>query len=135
MHKYFELKLCLNNSQNRSYLSSTNLDRNKMAKTADKIELVLKVLLMASLLCCVVLCCVVLCCVVLCVVLCCVVLCVVLQFVLYFGITHEKLIPFSRRGFNFPCVIRKYAKFANFTGLYFLHFTTFPHQTLHCNKL
>ena len=33
-------------------------------------------------------------------------------------------------GISFPCVIQKNTKFANFTGLYFLHFTAFGNQAL-----
>ena len=49
----------------------------------------------------------------------------------YFCITHGKFIPISRKRYiNFPRVIQKCTKFANFAGLYFPHFKTFCDQTL-----
>ena len=39
--------------------------------------------------------------------------------------------PVEKRLSILRCLILKYTKFANFTGVYFSHFTTFPNQTLH----
>ena len=48
----------------------------------------------------------------------------------YFCITHGKLIPTSRKRYQFSVRNTKDTKFANFTGLYFPHSTTFRDQTL-----
>ena len=42
-----------------------------------------------------------------------------------FVLRTENSYQYREKGINFSCVIQKDTKFANFTGLYFSHFTTF----------
>ena len=54
-----------------------------------------------------------------------------LQMLYTFVLRAENLYPYRENGLNFPYVIQKYTKFANFTGSYFSYFTTFRNQALH----
>ena len=53
-----------------------------------------------------------------------------LQILYTFVLRAENRYRFLDSGISFPRVMQKYTKFANFVGLYFLHFTTFRNQTL-----
>ena len=44
-----------------------------------------------------------------------------------FVLCTEKCYLFNENGITFPCVIQKYTKFANFTGLYFFSRQLFHH--------
>ena len=53
-----------------------------------------------------------------------------LQILYTFVLRTENWYRYREKGINFPCVLQKYTKFANFADWYFSHFTTFCNQTL-----
>ena len=52
------------------------------------------------------------------------------QILYIFALRAGKISIFEPKVVILPRVIQIYTKFANFTGLYFLHFTTFSNQSL-----
>ena len=55
--------------------------------------------------------------------------CLVAEHCKMLKICAEKCNHISKSDYTFPRLIQKYTKFANFTELYFLHFTMFFNQT------